>query len=149
MNHKNNEHPYEDIIHLPHPTSLTRPRMPLLDRAAQFSPFAALTGYDEAVKETARLTQERMEIDASSKQELDEKLWILEAHLEEAPEITITFFKPDEKKSGGFYRSVTGQAKKIEPYERCIVMQDKQRIPLDEIIQIEGEIFQFWEDRTI
>lgn len=145
----NDDHKYDDIINLPHHTSPKRPRMPMIDRAAQFSPFAALTGYDAAVKETARLTDERIEIDESSKMELDEKLRMVQESLNELPEITITFFEPDEKKSGGSYISVTGCVKKIDNYERCVIMQDKQKIPIDEIIQIEGEIFRFIENMTI
>lgn len=144
-----NDHKYDDIINLPHHTSPKRPRMPMIDRAAQFSPFAALTGYDAAVKETARLTDERIEIDESSKMELDEKLRMVQESLNELPEITITFFEPDEKKSGGSYISVTGCVKKIDNYERCVIMQDKQKIAIDEIIQIEGEIFRFIENMTI
>ena len=144
-----NDHKYDDIINLPHHTSPKRPRMPMIDRAAQFSPFAALTGYDAAVKETARLTDERIEIDESSKMELDEKLRMVQESLNELPEITITFFEPDEKKSGGSYISVTGCVKKIDNCERCVIMQDKQKIPIDEIIQIEGEIFRFIENMTI
>lgn len=145
----NDEHKYDDIINLPHHTSPKRPRMPMIDRAAQFSPFAALTGYDAAVKETARLTDERIEIDESSKMELDEKLRMVQESLNELPKITITFFEPDEKKSGGSYISVTGCVKKIDNYERCVIMQDKQKISIDEIIQIEGEIFRFIENMTI
>lgn len=145
----NDDHKYDDIINLPHHTSPKRPRMPMIDRAAQFSPFAALTGYDAAVKETARLTDERIEIDESSKMELDEKLRMVQESLNKSPEITITFFEPDEKKSGGSYISVTGCVKKIDNYERCVIMQDKQKISIDEIIQIEGEIFRFIENMTI
>lgn len=130
---------YDDIIDLPHHTSPKRIRMPMIDRAAQFSPFAALTGYDAAVKETARLTDVRIELDESVKAVLDEQLRLIEENLDTLPEITITYFQPDDKKAGGAYVSVTGKVKKIDDYEKCIVMSDKQKIPIEEILQMEGE----------
>lgn len=136
------DHKYDDIIYLPHHVSATRPSMAMIDRAAQFSPFAALTGYDEAVKETARLTDERMELDESVKIELDEKLRLVQEHISDLPQIRITFFRPDERKKGGSYQSVTGSVKKIDPYEKCVILQDRTKIRVDEIVQIEGEIFE-------
>lgn len=123
--------------------------MSMLDRAAQFSPFAALTGYDAAVKETARLTDRRIELDEYSKAALDERLQLLQDHMKENPEITITYFKPDERKDGGAYLPVTGSVKKIDAYEKCIVMMDKQKVPIDEIIEIDGELFSFMENISI
>lgn len=134
---------YEDIIHLPHHISSTRPQMAMIDRAAQFSPFAALTGYDAAIHETARMTDERIELDENAKQILDERLRQILENQEKSPRITITYFQPDHKKSGGSYLSVTGCVKKIDPYEKCIVMQNKERILLKEIVEIDGEIFNF------
>ena len=99
---------YDDIIHLPHHVSATRPRMPMLDRAAQFSPFVALTGYEAAVRETARLTDQRVELDESAKAELDRKLRLL-LSLPGQPEASITYFRPDERKEGGAYETVTGR----------------------------------------
>ncbi len=134
-----NNHKYDDIINLPHHVSSKRPRMSMIDRAAQFSPFAALTGYDAAVKETARLTDQRIELDENEKSALDERLRI--AVELGSPEITITFFKPDERKAGGAYIATTGAIKKIDSYERLVVMKDGLKIPIDEISSIEGEIF--------
>ena len=136
---------YDDIINLPHHTSPKRPRMSMIDRAAQFSPFAALTGYDAAVKETARLTDRRIELDEYEKAALDERLQLIQEHLKELPEITITYFKPDERKDGGAYLSVTGSIKKIDAYEKCVVMTDMQKIPVEEIFRIDGELFRILE----
>lgn len=143
MNFGEKSHKYEDILNLPHHTSSVRAPMKMIDRAAQFSPFAALTGYDAAIQETARLTDERIELDENSKQILDERLQLILENQEKSPRITITYFQPDEKKSGGSYVSVTGCVKKIDPYEKCLVMQNQQRILLQEILEIDGEIFNF------
>ena len=137
---------YDDIINLPHHTSPKRPRMSMIDRAAQFSPFAALTGYDAAVKETARLTDRRIELDEYSKAALDERLRLVQEHLKEYPEVTITYFQPDERKDGGAYLSVTGSIKKFDAYEKCVVMMDKQKILIDVIFAIDGDIFSVLEE---
>ncbi|MGN0335532.1 MAG: hypothetical protein ACI4DV_07725 [Lachnospiraceae bacterium] len=136
----NSDHKYDDIINLPHHVSSTRPQMSIIDRAAQFSPFAALTGYDAAVKETERLTDERMELDESRKRILNEKLQMIAESLAEHPEITVTYFRPDEKKSGGAYVSYTGHIKKIDEYERTIVMTEGRKIPIEQIYEISGVI---------
>lgn len=128
--------PYEDIINLPHHTSKSRPHMSVYDRAAQFSPFAALTGYDAAITETARLTDKRVELDEYSKADLNERLNLIQDHLDEQPEVSITYFQPDKKKTGGAYITATGHVKKIDEYERTVVMQDATKIPIDEIIAI-------------
>lgn len=133
--------PYDDIINLPHHVSASRPRMSALDRAAQFSPYAALTGYDGAVKETARLTDKRVELDESSKVALNDRLCMIKDTLEDQPTVAITYFQPDKKKSGGAYITITGSVKKIDEYERSVVMQDTTKIPIDEIISIDGEMF--------
>ncbi len=140
---------YDDIINLPHHTSPKRPRMSMIDRAAQFSPFAALTGYDAAVKETARLTDRRIELDEYSKAALDERLQLIQDHLQEYPEVTITYFQPDKRKDGGAYLSVTGSIKKIDTYEKCVVMMDKQKILIDEIFGIDGDMFLSMENNSI
>ena len=132
---------YDDIINLPHHTSPTRPRMSAIDRAAQFSPFAALTGYDAAVKETARLTEERIELDEYAKADLDAKLQMIHDSFVDKPEISITYFVPDERKAGGAYVTVTGTIKKIDTYEQNLIMTEGQSIPINEIIQIDGELF--------
>ena len=149
MNSSNKLGNYDDIINLPHHTSPTRPRMSMIDRAAQFSPFAALTGYDAAVKETARLTDWRIELDEYEKAALDERLCLLQEHLKEFPQVTITYFQPDARKSGGSYLSVTGSVKKIDNYEKCIVMTDKQKIAIDDVMEIVGDIFRALDNATI
>lgn len=133
---------YDDIIHLPHHVSATHPHMPVIDRAAQFSPFAALTGYDAAIKETARLTDEKVELDEYMKDVLNDRLQIIADRLKEHPEIAITYFQPDVKKNGGAYVTVSGRAKKIDEYKRVVVMSDGTVVPIDEIINIEGQIFE-------
>lgn len=132
---------YADIIDLPHHELTTRQRMPLINRAASFSPFAALTGYDDAVKETARLTDQRIELDEGSKEILNAKLRIAVDHAEEQPEISITYFLPDKKKSGGAYVTIKAVIKRIDEYERLVIFTDKSSIPIDDIYEIEGDIY--------
>lgn len=131
---------YEDIIHLPHHVSKKHPQMSMRDRAAQFSPFAALTGYDAAVEETARLTHRRLELDEYEVQQLDERIRKIFQHLQEHPDISITYFLPDEKKDGGEYMTVTGRVKKIDQYERRIILMDGTLIPIKEVIGIDGDL---------
>ena len=132
---------YEDIINLPHHVSETRPQMSMIDRAAQFSPFAALTGYDAAIKETGRLTDEKIEMDEEALNILNMKFQLLVDRLADEPEITFTYFKPDERKAGGAYIDVAGKVKKVDDFERLIVMQNGTKMPMDDILNIEGEIF--------
>lgn len=132
-------HPYEDILHLPHHVSKTRPQMSLLDRAAQFSPFAALTGYDAAIRETGRLTEEKIQLDEEALASLNQKIQGLLHHLEEQPLVTITYFQKDEKKSGGAYLTITGRVRKLDGYQRVLVLQDRTEIPLDDILTLEAE----------
>ena len=132
---------YEDIINLPHHVSATRPQMSMINRAAQFSPFAALTGYDAAIKETGRLTDEKIEMDEEALNILNMKFQVLVDSMDDEPEVTFTYFKPDERKAGGAYIEVTGRVKKVDNFERRIVMQNGTRMPMDDILNIEGEIF--------
>lgn len=132
---------YSDIIDHPHYVSKTRPQMSELERAAQFSPFAALTGYDAAIQETGRLTDERMEIGEEEKATLDRKQQYLLEIISDKPEITVTYFKPDERKSGGAYVSVTGKLKRLDDVERILVLTDGKKIPLDGITDLESESF--------
>ena len=132
---------YDEIMGLPHHVSKTRPQMPMSDRAAQFAPFAALTGYDAAIKETRRLTDERIELDVEALSALDMKYQLLMEALDEAPEVTITYFQPDERKAGGKYVSAVGAVKKIDDFERRITMRDGTRIPTDDVLSIDGELF--------
>ena len=137
--HMNNR--YDEIINLPHHISKTRPQMPMSDRAAQFAPFAALTGYDSAIMETGRLTDERIELDMEALSALDMKYQLLMEAYDEAPEVTITYFQPDERKAGGKYITATGAFKKVDDFERLITMQDGTKIPMDDILSIDGELF--------
>ncbi len=132
---------YDDIIDLPHHVSATRPQISMMDRAAQFSPFAALTGYDAAIKETGRLTDQKVEMDAEALNVLNMKFQILIDRLAEEPEVTFIYFKPDERKDGGAYIDVTGIVKKVDKFERLIVMQSGTKIVMDDILNIEGKIF--------
>lgn len=134
---------YDDIIDLPHKQSDRRAHMSLYDRAAQFSPFAALTGHDDAIKETARLTEEKIELDDGTKLELNAKLQLINEQLMTEPEITITYFMPDDKKTGGAYVDATGIVKKIDEYEQVVVMKGGKKIPVDDIAGIEGELFRY------
>ena len=132
--------PYDDIINLPHHVSSTRPQMPASDRAAQFSPFAALTGYDAAVRETARLTDEKIELDEDEKAVLDEKLQLIAAHMScngAGLEISVTYFQPDEKKAGGAYVTAAGTVKKVDLYTLRLIMQDGREISFEDILKLE------------
>jgi len=133
--------PYDDILHLSHHVSEKHPSMSRLDRAAQFSPFAALTGYDAAVRETARLTDQRIELDESEKVAIDQRLMLVQERLPEPAEVTITYFLPDKRKAGGAYVSITGTVKKIDDYERMVILRNRTSIPIDDILHINGELF--------
>ncbi len=133
---------YDDIINLPHHVSPSHPKMPISDRAAQFSPFAALTGYEAAVEETARLTEKKAELSEDMKTVLNEKIQIILDRLDECPEVIITHFVPDKRKDGGAYLRVAGVVKAVDAYERRILMADKTSIPIDQIREIDGEIFE-------
>ena len=130
-------HRYDDIIHLSRPVSKKRSPMSNFDRAAQFSPFAALTGYDAVIAETGRLTDTRIELDEGGKALLDEKLQTIREHLEEHPAVKLTVFCPDSRKSGGAYETVTGNVKKIDPVARILVLTGGEVIPVDRIYGIE------------
>ena len=132
---------YDDIIHLPHHTSNKHPRMPIRDRAAQFAPFAALTGHDAAIEETARLTSAMIELSEDARTTLDMKQKMLADNLDAAPVVSVTYFQPDEKKDGGRYLTVTERLKNIDDFERILIMSDGNRIPFESIIQLESDIF--------
>lgn len=132
---------YSDILDHPHYVSKTRPQMSELERAAQFSPFAALTGYDAAISETGRLTDEKIELGEETKAVLDMKQQYLLDMISDQPEITVTYFIPDTKKSGGAYASVTGNLKRIDEYERLMLLTTGEKIPLDDIMDIESDLF--------
>ncbi len=131
---------YDDIIHLPHHVSKTHLQMSMEDRAAQFSPFAALTGYDAAIAETARLTDQRVELDEYERQTLNEKLQFISEHLKEHPKVSITYFLPDAWKAGGEYVTVTGNIKKLDDYEHRIVLMDESRILMEDVTMIDMDL---------
>ena len=136
---------YKDIINLPHYQSKKRPHMSNYDRAAQFSPFAALTGHDEAIRETARLTDKKIELDETTKTMLNEKFNFIMEHIYDQPEITVTYFIPDEKKTGGMYVDFAGKVKKYDYLNRILYFTDNTEIKVDDISEIESEIFPKYE----
>ena len=128
---KNNS--YDDIINLPHPVSKNHPQMPLRDRAAQFAPFAALTGHDVAIKETVRLTDERLELSEEVIAQLNEKINIIRNNIGIEQNVSITYFIPDAKKAGGSYVMCSGIVKKVDEYEHTMIMTDQTVIPIEQI----------------
>ena len=141
-----NSHKYDDIIHLPHHVSKNHPRMSPMNRAAQFMPFAALTGHEEAIQETARLTDSFVELDEDRKAQLNQQLLMIREHLALRPECEISYFQPDEKKMGGEYVTVDGTVRKVREYERRIALEDGREIPMEEIIEIDWDEYGEWED---
>ena len=128
---------YDDTLHLPHHTSSKRTRMSALDRAAQFSPFAALTGYDAVIEEAGRLTDAPIELEEGAKAELDEKLNRILESIHTNPKVTITYFQRDQRKLGGAYLTAIGRVKKVDPYEMTLTMTDGSVIDLNLIYQIQ------------
>lgn len=128
---------YDDIIHLPHHVSATRPHMPVRDRAAQFMPFRALTGYEDAVQETARLTDEKPVLSDDEKALLNSRLQLLADGSMTGQEVTLTWFWPDERKSGGAYVTDSGTVKRVDCCERLVILTDGRRIPIDDILEIQ------------
>lgn len=148
MSRQEERHPYEDIIHLPHHQSATRPHMSLYDRAAQFSPFAALTGFDGVIAETSRLTDQKIELSEYERALLDQKLSRIDDELRKGnhPEITVIYFVPDPLKAGGAYEEYTGRVRSINAVEKCVVFLAEnrrsagKRIRIDGIAEIRGEL---------
>ena len=134
--------PYDDIINLPHPTSQRHPRMPIRDRAAIFSPFAALSGHGAAIAETARLTERRIELDEDTRAELDRRQAVLLEHMDKQPEVTVTWFQPDERKDGGVHLTTIGRLRKLREPERILLLTDGTEIPLEDVVALESGIFQ-------
>ncbi len=135
------EKKYADIINMPHHISPNRPRMSDIDRAAQFSPFSALTGYDSTVAEAGRLTSKKCEISEDVKTILNEKMQMIRDYLDDKPFISVTYFVPDKRKDGGAYVTVSGVVKEISEYDRAIILNDKTSIPIEQICDIQGELF--------
>lgn len=140
-NRNDDPHRYDDILHLPHHVSVTHPHMSLYDRAAQFMPFKALSGYEDDVTETARVTDTRIELDVGRIELLDAKLQLLGETLADSPSVSITYFLPDTRKAGGSYQTVFGAVKKIDTVQRIVVMRDGQIIAIDNIFDISGDLF--------
>lgn len=138
--HLSETHEYDDIIHLPHHTSASHSRMPILDRASQFSPFAALTGYEDAIEETGRLTDAWVELDENMTSVLNEKLQIIaeQIAMKKHPDVTITYFVPDanKDKNGGAYRSATGVVKKVDEIGHAVILENGTTIVIDRIVEI-------------
>lgn len=137
-----NRHRYDDIIDLPHHVSKTHPQMSLRDRAAQFSPFAALTGYEDAVGEAARLTDRRRELDEEQTARLERRLSLLTGIAAERPEIEVTYFLPDGRKSGGQYMIVRGTLRRIDETEKTLIFTDGRRIAIRDIWEISGDFLE-------
>ena len=133
--------PYDDIINHPHHVSRNHPPMPMYDRAAQFSPFAALVGHEDAIGETARLTEQRIEPDEQAAAELNRRLSLLKSRLAELPEVTIGYFVPDCRKRGGAYATVSGKVVKISPSERTITLSGGETIAIADVTAVNGEMF--------
>lgn len=127
---------YANIITLPHHTSDKRPRMSRKNRAAQFSPFAALAGYDSEIKETTRLTDTKIEIDEDRISDINTKLQIIKDNIYENPDVTIEYYIPDKLKSGGMYKTLNGNVRIIDEFERNIVFSNGKRVPIDNIYDI-------------
>lgn len=132
---------YNDIINLSHYRSAKREHMSMHDRAAQFAPFAALTGFEAAITETGRLTDNCTELEEYGKMQLDRALQQLQKRISQQPHVSITYFVADSRKSGGSYISLQGQIKKIDFYHQVITMVDGNNIPLQDIIHIESSLF--------
>ena len=139
---------YDDIINLPRPTSARHPRMPMIDRAAQFSPFAALVGHGAAIEETARQTDTRAELSEDAQERLNLQLQQIAETAGQNIPVTVLYFVPDQKKAGGAYRSCTGSVKRIDEFEQTVIMTDQTVIPIAQICAVEGELFHNPEPET-
>lgn len=128
---------YDDIINLPHHVSTRHPQMSMMNRAAQFAPFAALTGHAAAIEETARLTDTQMELADEDSEILNQKKAYLRKNINEHPTISITYFEPDKKKAGGAYKTIEGQLQNIDDYSQTIVLENGEVIPLKSILDIQ------------
>ena len=127
---------YGDIIHLPHPVSKKHPPLSMEQKAAQYSPFSALTGYEDAIEETGRLTEEKTELDEDRKAQLDHRLQLIEAGLQRRPQVSVTYFVPDPYKAGGAYVTASGTVKRIDRFRRIILMEDGTQIPVENVYDI-------------
>jgi len=133
--------PYEDIVNLPPHISKKHPQPSMMDRAARFAPFAAITGYEEMVLEEARVTEEQIHLDEDAVALICEKINMIQEFIDEEPEVRITYFEPDKKKSGGAYITITGTPKRVDEYEQLLIMTDGKKIKFDSIYRLESELF--------
>ena len=140
-----NPHKYDDMIGLGHPISRTHPPMARIKRAAQFASFDALTGFGAAIHEAGRETEEKKELSEDEIDMIDAKLAVIQYHIKEQPNITVTYFIPDDKKAGGRYVTVSGNVRKLDGVERVIMMEDGTRIPIEDVRMIEGDLFRAFE----
>lgn len=136
MNDRMDYHRYDDVIYRQHPTSKKHPRMSRMNRAAQFAPFAALTGYEESIKETARLTDRKIELSEYEIEELNAKLNFIQDHIKEHPKVTVTYFQPDERKAGGAYITVSGEAINVDCFKKLLSLKEKRIINFFDITSI-------------
>lgn len=135
------KYPYEDILSVPRPTTHVRPPMPRQDRAAQFAPFAALTGHDAAIRETARTTQARRQLSEDEKLILDRKQQFLLEQVHRHPQVTVTYFQPDARKAGGAYQVFTGHVRALDTFRRLFRTVEGRDIPVDDIVDLESPLF--------
>ena len=140
MSYKEDAHAYDDIIDFPHHISAKHPQMSSENRAAQFSAFAALSGFDAAITETARLTDKRIDLDEGHKEIINTKLKNISDHISQFPLASITYFSPDEKKDGGAYITLSENIKKVDTYEKVMVTVTGRAIPIEDIYDLEGDI---------
>ena len=136
MNDRKDYHKYDDVIWRQHPTSKKHPRMSRMNRAAQFAPFAALTGYEESIAETARLTDHRIELSEEDIENINTKLNFIKEHIKERPEVTITCFQPDERKEGGEYLTVTGNVRWIDEVNGVVVFEGEKTVFISQITKL-------------
>ena len=137
MNDRKDYHKYDDVIWRQHPTSKKHPRMSRMNRAAQFAPFAALTGYEESIAETTRLTDHRIELSEEDIEDINAKLNFIKEHIKERPEVTVTYFQPDERKEGGEYLTVTGRVRWIDEVNGALVFEDEFTLPIVKFKKVE------------
>ena len=137
---------YADLLNLPHPTSATHPRMPAGARAAQFSPFAALTGYDAQIREATRTTDRRIELDEQALAVLNRRLQLLQANLAEQPEVTVTWFVPDSRKEGGRYRTVSGRLHRLAQQPPRLILESGEIVPVANLLSVDSPLFRGFEE---
>lgn len=134
-------HGYDDMLSMPHHVSVKHPHMPIRTRAGQFAPFAALTGYDAVIQETARLTERRVELDECAKADLNARLCLLLDALPQHPAVSITYFVPDDQKDGGAYRTAAGVVYKLDLDQKYVVIGEGRKIPIEHILKLQGDLF--------